>query len=319
MARTEPGQEASEPGRDRAQGLDADDPGHNLPPLWPPPYPTAPTYATDMKGLSFGWSANRKGAWYRIVGGVIGKTLHRFPLTEVGWHETWAVLAHEYPELAMAVAIQANRDGHVVAARHEHEREEFAAYAELQSRKTPVLLAGCVLLGGYGFDNTPLKPGLACDLRFTEDEFWVSLGDTWRPFIRVAYSASRALEFAGPGMVRKGGSFFGGGFGIKGAAEGMIVASVLNSLTASTEIQTIVRYQSTDLEAFFFCSSATPQSLRIRLSAVLAKIDVTRTAPAAPESHDAVSELERLGRLREQGVLSEEEFVQLKARIISQF
>jgi hypothetical protein len=40
------------------------------------------------------------------------------------------------------------------------------------------------------------------------------------------------------------------------------------------------------------------------------------TAPAAPDMNDRISQLKQLGELKDQGVLSENEFEQQKARIL---
>ena len=42
------------------------------------------------------------------------------------------------------------------------------------------------------------------------------------------------LEIGGPGLVKTGGGFVGGGFGARGAIEGMAIAAVLNGLTTRT-------------------------------------------------------------------------------------
>jgi hypothetical protein len=151
-------------------------------------------------------------------------------------------------------------------------------------------------------------------LRFTEDGIWVRPISGWRALMRSPYTDAVALEFSGPGRVTTGGGVWGGGFGLKGAAEGMIVASVLNALTTRTKIHTVIRYLAVNLEAFFFYSKATPDQLRVQLSKVLSFI-----GPLAPRSagRDTISELERLAELHSAGVLSDEEFTTLTSKIIS--
>ena len=121
------------------------------------------------------------------------------------------------------------------------------------------------------------------------------------------------MEFSGPGRVTSGARVFGGGFGLAGAAEGIIAASVLNSLTTRTRIHTVIRYQAADMEAFFFHSRATPDQLRVELSQVLSHI-----RPRVPTSVDSMSsEIGRLAELHKSGALSDEEFAALKARLIA--
>jgi len=49
----------------------------------------------------------------------------------------------------------------------------------------------------------------------------------------------KRLEIGGPGLVKTGGGFVGGGFGARGAIEGMAIAAVLNGLTTRTSIKTV--------------------------------------------------------------------------------
>jgi hypothetical protein len=67
-----------------------------------------------------------------------------------------------------------------------------------------------------------------------------------------------------------GGGFFGDGLSAKGPIEGMVVASRLNSLTARTEINTVVRMATSTGELFSHNGHAAPEELRIKLSAVFA-------------------------------------------------
>jgi hypothetical protein len=59
----------------------------------------------------------------------------------------------------------------------------------------------------------------------------------------VAVGDISTVEFAGPGKWQKGGRFFGGGFGVVGAAEGMLIAAALNSLTTKTGVTTVVHLE----------------------------------------------------------------------------
>jgi hypothetical protein len=116
--------------------------------------------------------------------------------------------------------------------------------------------------------------------------------------------------------VKKGGGFFGGGFGVTGALEGMAVAALLNTLTTRSEIQTIIRFEGSDLEAFFFHSKTPPDKLRIALSQAVSWIK-RQAEESATATADPIADLERLSRLHDQGVLSGEEFTVLKTKLIA--
>jgi hypothetical protein len=130
------------------------------------------------------------------------------------------------------------------------------------------------------------------------------------------------MDFSGPGRVEKGGRFIGGGFGFKGAVEGMIVASVLNSLTRRSEIQSCIRWEARDLEVFLFTSTATPAELRVKLSPALARIarepSPTEPRPAIAGPADRLSKIERLGSLYKDGLISEDEFSLLKREVLGE-
>jgi hypothetical protein len=104
-----------------------------------------------------------------------------------------------------------------------------------------------------------------------------SCGD-WNPLTEVAYSEIEDIEIGGPGLVKSGGGFIGGGFGAMGALEGMALASVLNALTTKTRITTIIRVQAAACELFLLWTQAPPEQLRIELSQPLGAIRAARAA-----------------------------------------
>jgi hypothetical protein len=128
-----------------------------------------------------------------------------------------------------------------------------------------------ILLGGHGY-GTDLQPRTPMDLYFISNELWAPRAGNATPQIRCPYTEAIALEFSGPGRVTRGGGFIGGGFGITGAAEGMAIASVLNSITTKTEIRSLIRWKARTMEAFFFTDTATPGDLGIQFSSVLIQI-----------------------------------------------
>jgi len=286
------------------------------PDIWPLPSATFYNYASvrantsGFGSLVFAWT-RKDGFMVQQDTAVRTKALHKFPLTEEGWDEAWQLIASQYPHLAQAVAKKAaaNQDGHRAA------KEDQAAKDELDRLNPFATVTDCVLLGGHGYDPT-FEPGTPCVLHFTDEGLWVRTRDRWIPRIRTPYAEARGLEFSGPGEVKKGGKFFGGGFGLVGAVEGMIAATVLNSLTSQSEIQTIIRFEAADLEAFFFHSQTTPDKLRINLSEAVSRIKRQAEAPPTAAA-DPIADLERLSRLHDQGALSDEEFTVLKAKLIA--
>jgi hypothetical protein len=142
-----------------------------------------------------------------------------------------------------------------------------------------------VLLGGYGIDDG-LAPGAKVDFYFTERGVWLAKAGSYRPYLRRSYEESRALAFEG-GAFRKGGGFVGGGFGLIGAAEGMAISSLLNSLTKKTKVHTTIQYEAEDAEVFVFTDEAVPRTFEVRLAKVRAQIRASQPVQAAPSGRQS--------------------------------
>jgi hypothetical protein len=190
-------------------------------------------------------------------------------------------------------------------------------------------LPGLIFLGGH-MPGPGLTAGAAYDLRFLENRLSVFLNRPWEwrtagALVEISYSDVEAFDIGGPGLVKSGGGFFGGGFGAVGAVEGMVVATLLNALTVHTEIKTIVRVQGPDLELFLLHTKTEPEALRIELSRPLAAIRLARSArPGIAESRDPamraplIEELGKLAAMLDNNLLTREEFDQLKAKLIAE-
>jgi hypothetical protein len=90
--------------------------------------------------------------------------------------------------------------------------------------------------------------------------------------VQIPYRDVEVVDIGGPGLVKSGGGFSGGGFGVAGAVEGTAIAAVLNILTAQTAIKTIVRIQAAGCELFLLCTTTEPEALRIGLSRPLGAV-----------------------------------------------
>jgi hypothetical protein len=264
------------------------------------PLPRQSTYGwfAEANGVLVGWRNDQ----FLIMSQLGTKRLHSFPLTEEGWMVAWLTMSSQYPQLAENVS------GRLAAEGRERAVGQLATYAVLQDR---------TLLRGYGWPDAAFVPGTSCTLRFNEEGLFVDPYLSGRAaFIRSPFKDALAPEFSGPGRVTTGGKVFGGGFGPVGAAEGMIAASVINALTTRTKIHTVIRYEATNLEAFFFYSKETPDNLRMQMSKVLSHIrpkGQPGAAAAAPSTR--LDQLKQLGELRDSGVLNEAEFEAEKQRI----
>lgn len=271
-----------------------------------------------------GWQTPKRGGPREFIISQYGKlgfgrkVRYRFPVSEAGWTQTWKVLSTECPDLAATLVAQV--ESALRRQRGVTVVEEDGVHRQaLNEAEALHLLPSLVILGGSGY-GSEVSPGDAVDVYFTRKGLCVTQPGSASPRFDRPYNDMRDIEFSGPGRVTKGGGFFGGGFGLTAAAEGMIVASVLNSLTTRTKIQTSVRVAGVDFELFLFCSSHTPEDLRILLSEELRRLNKGEGSevPVGRPVADVAGQLSQLADLLSKGLLTAEEFAAAKALLLHQ-
>jgi hypothetical protein len=266
---------------------------------------------------TLGWQdAKKDGPCFLLVRtSVMGdKILDRFPLTQNGWDRAWKALVKLDADAAQAVA-KTLQESRATAARSE-------AASELDAR-TLIALPEVAYLGGYISEPT-ITPGKWYDVRFLEDRLAVFACRGADVLAEVPYGQIEHVEIGGPGLVKSGGGFVGGGFGVTGAIEGMAIAAILNGLTTRTSIRTVVRIQGTGCELFLLYTGATPDQLRIGMSRTLSIIRSALATEVAERTQQGVravpsspvEELAKLADMLEKGLLTREEFDLLKAKLI---
>jgi len=138
------------------------------------------------------------------------------------------------------------------------------------------LLERCIFLGGAAL---PIRVGALYDIVSRTDhiEIWLTPAlAADKPVMTHSIDPSLSVDILGPGAVSRGGGFSGGGFGAEAAIEGMAVASVLNSMTTRTSIETIITVADDASEAFFLHQSATPEEVRRHLSPLFVSLRRTQ-------------------------------------------
>jgi len=191
-----------------------------------------------------------------------------------------------------------------------------AEISEGAARPTQPVLAEveeCRVLGSHGVRLGVDEP---CRLVVTSEGVRIDPAHSAQVFI--SYERITAFEISG-GVRRSGGGFVGGGFGLQGAADGMLIAAALNSLTTRTHINTVLCVQSTNAEIFFHVATVTPDALRIRLSPAFSALRNRPQKPAAAseaEGPDLVGRLQTLADMRTRELLTAEEFEELKAQVL---
>src|SRR5580693_435041 len=190
---------------------------------------------------------------------------------------------------------------------------------ELDTRSL-VTMHDVVYLGGR-LPVPGILAGHRYDVPFLEDQLLIVARRRAEVLAALPYSEVEDVEIGGPGLVKSGGRFIGGGFGVTGAIEGMAIGNVLNGLTSRTSIETVVRIQGTNCELFLLHTRVTPNRLRMDLSRALGVIRAAQAKGAAGASSarsvPPVEELARLADMLEKGLLTREEFDLMKAKFLA--
>jgi hypothetical protein len=180
-----------------------------------------------------------------------------------------------------------------------------------------------VLLGGFGREFARRR-GVPCCVVFNTDAIVATVAPDWVP-AEMSYVDVR-IDFGGPGAVREGGVFFGGGTTSAGAIEGMALASILSAVTSRTRYQTLIAVSDHRFGVVAMSARTTPDSLRLSLAPVFSRVrqphsEVTNEVPAAGvravEGPGLAAELSQLADLHRAGALTDSEFEAAKARVIA--
>jgi hypothetical protein len=140
----------------------------------------------------------------------------------------------------------------------------------------------------------------------------------------VSLDSLRDIQVGGQ-SVTTGGRFFGGGFGLKDAAEGMLAATVLNALTRKKQkwvtIGIVAERGWVDLRLDNYDVLPVRDTLRVLADKVIAnqnsyQSDAIPGSAVADSQDDIVQKLERLAALQDSGALSDEEFAAAKVRLL---
>ena len=174
------------------------------------------------------------------------------------------------------------------------------------------VLAGCTVIGGHSHS---IDPGARVTVTFDADHIALAVvgGET----TIIPYSDVVTFEIEGRGVVKSGTRLMGGGFGLAGAAAGMLAATAINSLTSKTNIETVINIQADTKAVILFYDQVDPTNLKLQLSPAIARIEAAkRKAGSSPAPSNPVAQLAQLDELHKSGALSSGEFAKAKARII---
>jgi hypothetical protein len=179
------------------------------------------------------------------------------------------------------------------------------------------VVGGFTVIGGNGLG---LSPSSVCSLLTLPDSLLIEVEIGENVTAAIRYEEMTALDVAG-GAQTTGKTFFGGGFGLQGALEGIVIASALSAATKKTTVNTGMHVGSLAGEVLLHHGALTSRQIRTTLSPLWTRFEAARHAgPASSQQRvedDPITLLTRLGELRTSGILTEDEFATKKAEILS--
>lgn len=262
------------------------------------------------------WPAKNGGPSFVTVrrtalGGL--KVVERYPLTAEGWARAWLALV-TLDSAAAETALPA------LARRLAERAEADSGFAERKvlDARSLAYLPQVIFVGGY-LAGGGLVAGQMYELRFLEDRLSVFRHRGLEAEAEFGYADVQAVEVAGPGRVQKWSqgqqAMLAAAFGYTGA----LVAY------GSTRIKTFVQIQTADSELFFLHTALPPEDLRVHLSRGIGAVRQARAAATSPADSERqpgpaspTDDLSKLAGLLDSGLLTREEFDQLKARLLTE-
>lgn len=203
---------------------------------------------------------------------------------------------------------RAEKQREVEARRVEMERQ--SAYFESIKSQCKHELIPATVLGGSGWEDRKgdllllsCRDGSLCfsDIKKCET-------------IEVGFADFVGAEITGPGKQTTDFGVVGGGFGLEGAAKGILVAAVVNALTTRTTIDTFLRLTTRESEVFLHTASSEPSDLRVILSPLFLSVENLKSSSGVASS--VVVELEKVKQLFQDGHLTQSEFAIAKYEIL---
>lgn len=202
-----------------------------------------------------------------------------------GWLQAWDAFSAGDPRAARRLGVDLRHRAQQADAEHQRRTVATANRSEQQRlRQLEPHLAdihNCAVYSQYGIPG--LHSGINASLYFLTSSLLLQDHRGERTFAQMTYASIVNLVVDGPGTVTTGGGFVGGGFGVKGAVEGMLMATVLNKLTTQTTVTSFIEIQDSKTHVVLSSDREAPDALALRLRPVFARIRAAQTTSRQPE------------------------------------
>lgn len=291
--------------------------------------------AADVSGnFTLGWERKKDESCFviaRLPWWCNHIILRRYPPTESGWAEAWRELTDLDSKAAGRIR---RRLAHLEEGRNAPRPERDRLRRELD-QETLVLLERVVFLGGYSsFDG--LVAEASYDLRFLGDRLGIFKPGELRPLGMLRYCDIANIQLEGPGVSTSVNPLIDPAMKVAAsafriaqpginqeiiAAGDSAISAILKRLGTRTDIKTVLFMQTSDSEFFFLNTKTDPAQLRIDLSRPLREIRSMKNSPTKDgynfETSTIIGELYKAASLLESGLITRDEFDELKSRLIS--
>jgi hypothetical protein len=198
------------------------------------------------------------------------------------------------------------------------DQEDAARTHEAGTKKFEPIIESLYLEGGSGY---PL-----CNQNFYAFTFLQRGIKVWGadvtsplppPLCSIPYDEIVGLEIGGQGQLSSDAGIIGGGFGLSALA-GMAIAGLVNAATTAHFMDTTLTITTTQGELLLRSISINPEQLRQHLSPVYVATSAMKRTKAIPTSRSPslADELERLAKLKADGILTADDFEVAKAKLL---
>jgi hypothetical protein len=186
------------------------------------------------------------------------------------------------------------------------------------ARESPrVTLGGLQVLDGAGWAP---RVGSAASLMLFENRFELRPGAGDNLVSSVQLDSLQDMRVEGHSLT-SGGGFIGGGFGAKGALEGIAISTLLNRATTRKRQWVTIELIADDgwvrLQLAGADTIVIRDQLRVLADEVVRRRSHKQQTPDTNADDGLVTSLERLAKLRETSALTDEEFQIAKTRLLN--
>ncbi len=260
---------------------------------------------TSMIVVGFVWAVITINAFESVTGVIGGKgsVFNAVLLVALSFVCMWLNfrLFRNYKQSLAKETVQAENQ-----LAFEAKRDEFI---QRFAKNSEIKILPVTYLGGSGFDGNAGEHYLFC-----KKEGAIALADTTGlKEYRFKIEELQAIEITGPGTQTTNAGLVGGGFGIEGMLKGMVVASVLNTITSKSNTNTFIKFLFLDKEVYFHLDCIEPAELRMALSSIFVQLENSRRKVNNSSVSD---ELVKLHSLLKNGVLTQDEFDTAKRNLL---